>query len=191
MDAKNTSALVVVGIVAFIIGGVVGYGTKSTNPQTVNKAITSNKAVEDIKTAFNEKVKNGLIPLFSMPEGIEQRAIKTLNGKIIKKEADGVKVELPNIYRGGDFFEYLKEPNTYQIKVKIGSDTKIVIMERQMPSEEIMKDSKKMAEFKFFQEKQGAIDDLTEGTEIFVEAKTEFNLKQTKEIEAQKITLNK
>ena len=190
MNKKIIYIFIVIVIVA-LSGGVGFLAGKSccVSPDMVKQNVIM-ELEQKLNSKLNLKTEDSLIPFFTK----EKRIDTFLMGAITTADlqANTLKIQVKNNYRGGDFFSYLNEPNFYIKTVKI-SDKTIVVRQEMKSVEEFEKERKASSEDDTgipllpYKETKVSIQDLKKGTQITVEAETEINLQDNKTIEAKKI----
>ena len=122
------------------------------------------KVLEEIEEKFKRKIEKGLLMFPFFKEKAPEK-IPSFSGKIIEIERENkiLKVEMPNIYRGGKIADFLYQPDSYLKLVIITAETEI---------------EKKGEKVKF--------EELKEGESVFVSSKKPFELEKEK-IEAKVI----
>jgi len=151
-------------LLAFSAGVYIGrlFTYQALKPQIITRA----KILNEVDQKFAQKIKKGLLlfPFFKeeLPEGIS-----SFSGKIVEidKENKTIKVEMPNLYRGGKITNFLYQPDYYLKIISVDKDTKI--------------------------EKKGrdiGFENLKKGQSVFVGAKKRFRLNEEK-IEAKVVRI--
>ena len=187
----------IVGAFALILGIGIGVAI-SRNPSSPSFEVSERQIVQALNDKLDSKVKNELIS-FNLSRTIkmeEGAPVSYLTGKILKVNAQNntIEVKAGNIYKGGDLFSYLNEPDFYVKTVKIDSQTKIVRAgngtEKEMPAaregiesggNELISKKSAPAEIEM------TISDLKVGSKVSVETDPALNIKDNSEIKAKKI----
>jgi len=144
-----------------------------------------NQIMNDFQKRIEEKASKGLIffkqPFIPISNNSEGVAYGTIEDVSISEHS--IKLKENNYYSGGNFFEYLKEPDCYILKIAVDNDTKIV--KREM---DFSKSQNDLAPSPFlFKDSEISFESLKPGMEVIVEAVAKFDLPQSKEIKAKKI----
>ena len=179
MQKKTNLIISIIGLlVAFGLGFGIG---KSTSP---GLKMTESQFLSDLEGKLESKTEKGL--LFLDPSYGEKIVRTSLSGEVIKREENTFTVKVANRYQGGKLFDYLNEPDYYQKTVKLEKDTEIV----KLIFKETQETSLSLEDIPFpFEEKEASFLELKEGTKVFVEAKSEFDLAKTEEIPARRIEI--
>ena len=186
MNKKNLHVLIIIILAIIFIGLGIIFGKNSH----VFENESPEQTVVNLKQKFNLKVKENLIPFVVMAEG--EKTI--LNGQIDSLQKEAIDVKIKNVYKGGDFFDYLNEPNFYIKTIKISEETEIIRQEMkdseefQDEIEEYNKDQTGPSPFPF-KEILMSLEELQKDMEVSIGTVLPINLGENETINAQKIVV--
>lgn len=194
--------LIAVGLVAALLIGISIGVIISVDSTEVSD--TKAKIISDLRQKMISKSEKRLLPFIFTTDFQQSSRLKNfLEGELVKIDTQGNKIEVrvDNRYEGGEFFGYLEEPDFYIKTVSIGDETKIIRKERKneqdfrRETEAYLKGIKEKKSGEMitppapFIEKAVSIEDLKIGSKVSVQSETGFNLKENKEITAEKIEI--
>lgn len=197
--SKNLILIFVGAIIIFLGGYFAGKSSVPTVDINLVKQEAKQNLLDSLRQRLNSKTGKGLLPMFARYRETdrerEETGFASLTGKMSAVDAENniLEVKVANWYKGGDFFDYLNEPDYYIKTVKIGNNTKIV----KQKGKDRGKYIKEMEEYKKSGEKGSApepyietpllLEDLEKGQEVIIETELEFKLEENKVLQAKKI----
>ena len=169
---------------AFLTGFLVA---KTASPDLV---VVKKSVVDELRQKLDSKIEKDLIPVFGIFP--ERAVLISLSGELVKVDAQNnlLEVRVKNNYQGGDFFDYLNQPDSYWKKVKVDEETKI-LARKEKEREEFIKEIEEYQGERFppmpYLETETSFENLKEGQDIYVESEIEFKLEENQEIKAKVI----
>ena len=184
--------IIILAVIFTGIGVIIGNNSCASIEDTSSLSLDEKQKqiMTDLKQKFDSKVEENLIPFVLLGESEEI----FLSGKIDSLQHDTISVKVKNIYKSGDFFNYLNEPDLYIKTIKINDETEIIKQEMKDPEdfddeiEEYNKDQTKLPPLPF-KEIPIIMEDLQKDMEISVETEVAVDLKGSEVISAKKIII--
>ena len=180
------------GVIIFFSGFFLGRFSLSLADGEKIREATLNELREKLALKTKDDLISGRFwgePRESLLDSLEGEIVSIDRGRSI------VKIKVANPYRGGDFFDYLNEPNYYLKEVKIEETTEI--LERKRKDREVYRQEREKAEREGKEPPSRYIEtplifkDLKEGEEVEVETGLTFQLREDKVIPAKRIVIER
>lgn len=168
-------------VVIFLVGGIVGFLIAS-RLSGGGSILSANQGVSDaFRSKLKEKIDAGILPIML---GSVTPSVSFFQGEITQIGSDSLSLKVMDNYVGSDFVDFvLNQPNFYEIKVAMDSNTKIVQFVIPNPTDTIKNALPPAAS-----EKEIKLSDLQIGQRVSVQLASAFDISKNNEVTALKIS---